>query len=112
MKNFRNYLILFFLGSNLNVQAGLNKYTPLDRIEGWIIERKIESSSGMISCRASFVSHGTWFGSRMRLDKSDKLIIPTNLIDYKIPNRKLLQRLKISLIECRKDFVYKILDQE
>ncbi len=112
MKYFNKYcaIILLTLSVNLPAEAGLDRYTLLEKLDDWIIERKIDSLSNKIFCRASIKSHGTWFASRVRLNQSDKLVIPKDLDQSIIPNEVKLQEIKRVLNLCRKSFLYNILD--
>ena len=60
------------------VKAGLDKFSYLDKVQDWIIERKVDSITQNLSCRASIPLYATWFGSRIRLDKEDVLIVKTD----------------------------------
>ena len=40
--------------------AGLDSYTELDRVNGWLIERR-QGSDGALSCRAFLPSGASWF---------------------------------------------------
>ena len=58
-----------------SVHAGLNKFTYLDKVDEWVIERKFDSEKNTISCRASIPAQGSWFGARVRMDKNNDIAI-------------------------------------
>ncbi len=108
MNNIHKVLLICIAFASLSdfAKSGLNKYTILDKIDNWIIERKIEPESNEILCRASVLSDGTWFGSRMRLGQSDELILPNDLSHKETPSELKLQPIRMALNKCRKDFIY------
>ncbi len=76
-------------------------------MDEWLIERKFDSSSNEIICRASIPFHANWFGARIRLDPTNKLIKPywiyvksDLLLDSK------LNKVKKVLHDCRSDFLF------
>tara|TARA_Y100001968_G_scaffold45587_1_gene35604 strand:- start:834 stop:1154 length:321 start_codon:yes stop_codon:yes gene_type:complete len=86
-----------------SVNAGLNKFTNLIFVDEWLIERKFDSSTNEIKCRASIPFHANWFGARVRLGPTNELIKPAwisvksdLLLDSKI------NKIKKVLRECRK----------
>ena len=69
------FLLLLLLPLTcVSVKAGLNNFTDLIFLEGWLIERKVDLSSNEIQCRASIPSHANWFGARVRLGSNNELI--------------------------------------
>ena len=63
--------------SSINsVKAGLDNFTNLIFVDEWLIERKVDSSTNEVKCRASIPLHANWFGARIRLDPSNELIKP------------------------------------
>ena len=90
------------ISSFTSVNAGLDNFTHLIVIEEWLIERKVDSSSNEIKCRASIPLHANWFGARVRLGPTNELIKPPwisvnsdLLIDSK------LNKIKDVLRDCR-----------
>ena len=84
------------------MNAGLDNFTDLIYVDEWLIERKVDSSSNEIKCRASIPFHANWFGSRVRLGPSNELIKPAwisvkgdLLLDSK------LNKIKKVLRDCR-----------
>ena len=64
------------ISSFLCVHAGVNSFTNLIFIEGWLIERKVDLTLNETKCRASIPSQANWFGERVRLGPNDELIKP------------------------------------
>ena len=88
------------------VNAGLDKYTYLDKIENWIIERKVDSKNKAIFCRASIFDNGTWFGSRIRLNKDGEIIYPMEVLNKTTPSNQTITTVKKALKACRAGFIY------
>tara|TARA_Y100001968_G_scaffold332955_1_gene393260 strand:+ start:5601 stop:5945 length:345 start_codon:yes stop_codon:yes gene_type:complete len=97
--------ISFFL-IPVEVYGGLGTFTYLDKVETWIIERKIDSSNGDVLCRASVPENGTWFSARPRLDKNDALRIPKSFSSKRFKDEKILVRVKSALELCRSGLIY------
>ena len=104
-----NTFLLFLLlpFTCVSVKAGLNNFTDLIFVEGWLIERKVDLSSNEIQCRASIPSHANWFGARVRLGADNELIKPIwisekndQLLDSK------LDQVKEMLDDCRSGFLF------
>ncbi len=98
------FLMLFHVSEAAH--AGLDKYTYLDKIENWTIERKVDSKSKDIFCRASIFDNGTWFGSRIRLNKDDEIIYPMEVLKKTTPSKQTITTLKKALKACRAGFIY------
>ena len=60
------------------VALGSTAFQPLDRVEGWLIERRLDELQEPI-CRASVPGHGTWFSARVRLDADGRVVVPDGL---------------------------------
>ena len=88
------------------VHAGLDKFTYLDKIKDWTIERKIDPVKTTASCRASIIKHGSWFGSRIRLDRNDQLLYPTEALKKIVPSISTIERVKRALKACRAGLIY------
>ena len=88
------------------VFAGIDKFSYLDKIGDWTIERKINSLDQSVFCRASVNSNGTWFGSRIRLNESDELIFPKDMLGEDLLFDKRLDSVKIALKLCRESLIY------
>ena len=58
------------------VYAGLDDFTNLIFVDDWLIERRVDSLTGEIKCRASIPFHANWFGARVRLSPKNELITP------------------------------------
>ena len=87
------------------VKAGLNNYTPLFNVGDWLIERKLDLRNENLFCRASVPLHSSWFGSRIRLDLNDQLIVPSWIESKTYSSPRLLERVRNSLNKCRNDFL-------
>ena len=105
----KNPFLLFLLlpFTCISIKAGLNNFTDLIFVEGWLIERKVDLSSNEIQCRASIPSHANWFGARVRLGADNELIKPIwisekndQLLDSK------LDQVKEMLDDCRSGFLF------
>ena len=95
------YLVIGFSLIPNSLQAGLDKYSYLDHVNEWTIERKIDSTENTVSCRASIASGGSWFGARIRLDKNDNLVYPPKLLGSKAPSELTIKKVK-SIWKIRK----------
>ncbi|KGG12802.1 MULTISPECIES: hypothetical protein [Prochlorococcus] len=100
------YSISILYASNFFVYAGLDTFTTLDEFDDWTIERKVESQTNQLFCRASMPRYGSWFGSRIRLDSQDKLLYPQYLEkNYEI-SPELMGKLRNALHKCRSSIIY------
>ena len=88
------------------VSAGLDSFSYLDKVEDWLIERKIDSLKETVYCRASILNHGSWFGARVRLDRNYELVFPPELSKKEIPSKSIIKRVKQALKICRSGFIY------
>ena len=77
-------------------------FQPLDRIDGWLIERRLDNDQEPI-CRASVVGVGTWFSERVRITVRDDLIIPEGLAS---PDLTTVDAVRDALIRCRESLLY------
>ena len=68
-------------------RAGLNRYTELDRVSGWRIERR-QGADGALSCRAFLPSGASWFSGNIHLDLNGELVVPSGR-SFKGGNRSL-----------------------
>ena len=64
-------LLLSLMGTSALGQV----FQTIDRVDGWLIERKRDSEQNH-ACRASLPGGGSWFSARIRLDLNDALVIP------------------------------------
>ncbi len=106
VKNVRIFTLLYFLLPCFPVEAGLDKFTVLDRYKNWIIERRVSSKDTSIRCRASIPNYYSWFGGRIHLDNNGELVIPGELVVKEIPNKFVLNNVREILTTCRKDLIY------
>jgi len=95
------------ISSFLCVHAGVNSFTNLIFIEGWLIERKVDLTLNESKCRASIPSHANWFGARVRLGPNDELIKPiwiTVKADQVLDSK--LVKIKELLDDCRSGLLF------
>ena len=88
------------------VIAGVDTYSKLDEIDDWIIERKIESSTNILKCRASIPNRFSWFSGRIHLSNEGDLIIPEETNEVTLTSKKTLDKVMNALNRCRSDFLY------
>ena len=103
----KSFVWTLIICSFTSAQAGLNNFTDLIFVEGWLIERKVDLKLNKTICRASIPSHANWFGARVRLGANDELIKPIwisvkkeQLLDSK------LDKVKKLLDDCRSGFLF------
>ena len=84
------------------VAFGATPFQPLDRLEGWLIERRLDDMQEPI-CRASVPGHGTWFSARVRLDADDLVVVPEGL---QPPDETALNAVRKALQRCRDSVLY------
>jgi hypothetical protein len=84
------------------VAIGATTFQPLDRVEGWLIERRLDDMQEPI-CRASQPAHGTWFSARVRLDPDDLVVVPVGL---QRPDEAALTAVREALQRCRDSVLY------
>ena len=80
----------------------LNGVSPLDRVEGWLIERRLDDNQDPI-CRASVPGPGTWFSARVHLDADDVIVVPAGLHR---PGETGLEAVRDALRRCRASVLY------
>ncbi len=86
--------------------AGFNRFTELDQFDDWLIERKFDSGNEKFLCRASMPKYGSWFGSRIRLDKNEELVVPEALKGLILPKTFPMKKIKKSLKDCQENLIY------
>ena len=92
------FLFLVLIGTSALAQ----NFQTIDRIDGWLIERKVDSEQNHV-CRASVVGGGSWFSARVRLDRNDALVVPNGLTS---PNEESLASAREALRLCRSSLLY------
>ncbi len=92
------FLFLVLIGTSAFAQ----NFQTIDRIDGWLIERKLDSEQNHV-CRASVVGGGSWFSARVRLDRNDALVVPNGLTS---PNEESLASAREALRLCRSSLLY------
>ena len=94
----RLLLLLFLVGTSALAQS----FQTIDRVDGWLIERKRDSEQNHV-CRASLPSGGSWFSARVRLDLNDALVVPQGLIK---PNKASVDSARKAVRLCRSSLLY------
>ena len=83
--------------------AGLESYTQLDRVNGWLIERK-QGADGTLRCRAYLPSGSSWFSGNIHLDTDARLVVPAG--QRFEGNRQELNAVREVLTRCSRDYLY------
>lgn len=83
-------------------QVAAQGYQPLDRVEGWLIERRLDDAQNPL-CRASIPGLGTWFSARVRLDRAGNVVVPPGLDR---PDATALPAVREALQLCRTTILY------
>jgi hypothetical protein len=94
----RLLLLLSLVGTSALAQS----FQTIDRVDGWLIERKRDSEQNHV-CRASLPSGGSWFSARVRLDLNDALVVPQGLI---APNKSSVDSAREAIRLCRSSLLY------
>ena len=89
----RLLLLLSLMGTSALAQS----FQTIDRVDGWLIERKRDSEQNHV-CRASLPGGGSWFSERIRLDLNDDLVVPQGLIT---PNKASVNSARETVRLCR-----------
>ena len=84
------------------VASASTAFQPLDRVESWLIERRLDENQDPI-CRASVPGPGTWFSARVHLDADDVMVVPAGL---QRPDETKLEAVRDSLRRCRDSVLY------
>ena len=84
------------------VASASTAFQPLDRVEGWLIERRLDDNQDPI-CRASVPGAGTWFSARVHLDGDDAVVVPPGL---EPPDESALDAVREALRRCRASVLY------
>ena len=93
MKGF--LLLVSLVGASAAAHA--QSFQPIDRVDGWLIERKLSDQQEPI-CRASLVGGGGWFSARVHLNRDDELVVPAGL---NAPENDSLDQVRQLLRRCR-----------
>ena len=93
---------ILLLLSLIETSALSQSFQTIDRVDGWLIERKLDSEQNQI-CRASIPGGGSWFSARVRLDFNEVLVVPTGLIT---PSKALVDAAREVLRLCRSSLLY------
>ena len=92
-------LLLILMGP---VASASTAFQPLDRVEGWLIERRLDANQDPI-CRASVPGPGTWFSARVRLDAAGGVVVPAGL---QRPEAEAIEAVREALQRCRTSVLY------
>ena len=84
------------------VASALTAFQPLDRVEGWLIERRLDANQDPI-CRASLPGPGTCFSARVHLDADEVMVVPAGLLR---PDETRLEAVRDALQRCRASVLY------
>ena len=95
-------LRLLLLNLMVPVAFASTAFQPLDRVEGWLIERRLDESQNPF-CRASVPGPGTWFSARVHLDADGSLVVPAGL---QRPDETALDAVREALRRCRASVLY------
>jgi hypothetical protein len=90
--------LLFLVGTSALAES----FQTIDRVDGWLIERKRDSEQNHV-CRASLPGGGSWFSARVRLDHNDNLVVPQGLIT---PNKTSVDAAREAVLLCRSSLLY------
>ena len=93
---------LLLLLSLMGTSALAQSFQTIDRVDGWLIERKMDSKQNHV-CRASLPGGGSWFSARVRLDLNDALVVPQGLIT---PNKASVDSAREAVRLCRSSLLY------
>ena len=94
----RILLLLSLIGTSALAQ----NFQTIDRVDGWLIERKLDSEQNHV-CRASVVGGGSWFSARVHLNRNDALVVPNGLAS---PNDASVASAREALRVCRTSLLY------
>jgi len=95
-------LRLLLLTLMASVASASTSFQPLDRVEGWLIERRLDANQDPI-CRASVPGPGTWFSARVHLDVDDVVVVPDGLPR---PDAEAVGAVREALQRCRASVLY------
>ena len=84
------------------VASASTAFQPLDRVEGWLIERRLDDNPDPI-CRASVPGPGTWFSARVHLNADEVMVVPAGLHR---PDETGLGAVRDALQRCRSSVLY------
>ena len=91
-------LLFMLIGPSAIAQS----FQTLDRVDGWLIERKLDREQNHV-CRASVPGGGSWFSARVRLDSNDAIVIPKGLTK---PSKASADSAREALRLCRSSLLY------
>ena len=108
LKGLRLFLFFSLVFCTFKVgKAGINKFTTLIFVEGWLIERKIDLISNDVECRASLPRDGSWFDTRIRLGTNNELIQPRWIpLEEEKFSELILTKVKRTLKDCRSGLLF------
>ncbi len=94
----RNLPLLALMGTSALAQS----FQTIDRVDGWVIERKLDSEHNHV-CRVFVPGGGSWFSARVRLDLNGALVVPNGLAT---PSKASLDSAREALRLCRSSLLY------
>ncbi len=100
------FIQLLLLLIPFSADAGLDEFSHLEMIDDWLVERRVDSVTNEIRCRASIPRYWAWFGSRTRLNNKDELIIARDSIEFELPSPQTIDKVKEALRLCRSSLIY------
>ncbi len=108
MSSYSIIALTAFLLLSSRAFAGLDKFSRIDKIENWIIERKIDSGDQQIKCRAYIPSYYSWFGGRTRLNSNGDLFISNKDAETKTPDQKIVNKVRKAIEVCNSSLIYNL----
>ena len=91
-------LLLSLMGTSALAQG----FQTIDRVDGWLIERKRDGEQNHV-CRVSLPGDGSWFSARVRFDLNDALVVPQGLIT---PNKASVDSAREAVRLCRSSLLH------
>ena len=95
----KRILLLFSLTGTCAIAQN---FQAIDRVDGWLIERKLDSEQNHV-CRASVAGGGSWFSARVHLSRKDALVVPNGLTS---PSEASVASAREALRLCRSSLLY------
>ncbi|WP_320677047.1 hypothetical protein [Prochlorococcus sp. MIT 1300] len=99
-------ILIYCLLFPTKAYSGVNEFTPLDQVEDWVIERRVNSTTNKVLCRAFLPNNSTWFSGRIRLDIKNQLIIPEEMLNTRLPELSSIKKVINALKNCRSSLIY------
>ncbi len=72
-----------------------------------IIERRVDSLTSELRCRASIKGVYTWFGARVHLDNGGNIIIPKDInISDVLIKESTISKVRLAITNCKENIIY------